>query len=128
MMLELVDVHSYYGESYILHGISMEVQRGCVAALLGRTGMGKTTTIRTIIGCTPARSGKVRFKEEDITHLKPYQIARLGIGLIPQGRNIFPSLSVKENLTMAARTVRKSAGWSLEKVYTQFPILESRSK
>jgi branched-chain amino acid transport system ATP-binding protein len=125
-MLELVDVHTYYGESYVLHGISMAVQQGAVMALLGRNGMGKTTTIRSIIGFTPARSGTIRFEGEDITHRKPYEIAQMGIGLIPQGRNIFPSLSVKENLTMAARTKGKVGGWSLDRVYGHFPLLKER--
>ncbi len=126
-MLQVDDIQSYYGESHVLHGVSMTVQQGTVAALLGRNGMGKTTTIRSIIGFTPPRSGTVRFKEKDITHLKPFQIAQLGIGLIPQGRNIFPSLSVKENLTMAARTRNKEGVWSLDRVYSQFPLLKERS-
>lgn len=128
-MLELLDIHTYYGESHVLHGISMTVQQGSVVALLGRNGMGKTTTIRSIIGFTPPREGNIRFKKREITRLKPYHIAKMGIGLVPQGRNIFPSLSVKENLTMAARQgSRKNGGWSLDRVYAQFPILEKRSK
>ena len=102
-MLELVDIHTYYGESYVLQGISLEVKEGSVVALLGRNGMGKTTTIRSIIGFTPPRRGIIRFKGNDITGLQPHQIAQMGIGLIPQGRHIFPSLSVEENLTIAAR-------------------------
>ena len=103
-MLDLEDIHTYYGDSYVLHGVSLGVDSGSVVALLGRNGMGKTTTIRSIIGFTPPRNGMVRYKEKEITHLKPFQIAKMGIGLIPQGRSIFPSLSVKENLIMAART------------------------
>ncbi len=127
-MLELVDVHTYYGESYILQGITMEVKRSSVAVLLGRNGMGKTTTIRSIVGFTPPRRGSVRFNGTDITSLPSYQIAQMGIGLIPQGRHIFPSLSVKENLTMAARTGRGNQGWSVDTVYSYFPILQERSK
>ena len=127
-MLELVDVHTYYGESYILQGITMEVKRSSVAVLLGRNGMGKTTTIRSIVGFTPPRRGSVRFNGTDITSLPSYQIAQMGIGLIPQGRHIFPSLSVKENLTMAARTGRGNEGWSVDTVYSYFPILQERSK
>ena len=127
-MLELVDVHTYYGESYILQGITMEVKRSSVAVLLGRNGMGKTTTIRSIVGFTPPRRGSVRFNGTDITSLPSYQIAQMGIGLIPQGRHIFPSLSVKENLTMAARTGRGNQGWSVDTVYSHFPILRERSK
>jgi len=125
-MLELVDIHTYYGESYVLHGISMVVKERTVVALLGRNGMGKTTTIRSVMGFTPPRSGVVRFREREITHLKSYQIAQIGIGLIPQGRNIFPSLSVKENLTMAARIRGRTEAWSLEKVYAHFPLLKER--
>jgi branched-chain amino acid transport system ATP-binding protein len=127
-MLELLDIHTYYGESHVLHGISMTVQQGSVVALLGRNGMGKTTIIRSIIGFTPPREGQIRFKKRDITKLKPYHIAKMGIGLVPQGRNIFPSLSVKENLTMAARRGSKNGEWSLDRVYGQFPILKERSK
>lgn len=126
-MLELIDVHTYYGESYVLQGISLEVKEGSVVALLGRNGMGKTTTIRSIIGFTPPRRGVIRFKGKDITGLQPYQIARMGIGLVPQGRHIFPSLSVKENLTMSARGTGKPGAWSLDRVYSLFPILKERA-
>jgi branched-chain amino acid transport system ATP-binding protein len=126
-MLELIDVHTYYGESYVLQGISLVVRKGSVAVLLGRNGMGKTTTIRSIIGFTPPRRGELRFGGIEITHLHSYQIAQMGIGLVPQGRHIFPSLSVKENLTMAARVRGENQDWSLERVYSQFPILKERS-
>jgi len=125
-MLELIDIHTYYGESYVLQGLSMAVQKRSVVALLGRNGMGKTTAIRSIIGFTAPRSGVVRFNEKDITHLKSFQIAKMGIGLIPQGRKIFPSLSVKENLFVAARLKANAEGWTLKKVYSQFPILQQR--
>jgi len=125
-MLELVDVHTYYGESHVLHGISLKVEEGSVVALLGRNGMGKTTAIRSIIGFSPPRDGEVRFKEKAITHLKSFQIAQMGIGLIPQGRDLFPSLSVKENLTMAARSRGRAGAWSLDKVYAHFPLLKER--
>ena len=126
-MLELVDVHTYYGESHVLQGISLNVDQGSVVALLGRNGMGKTTTIRSIIGFTPPRRGVIRFKGEDITGLEPYQIAQMGIGLVPQGRHIFPSLSVRENLTMAARNTGEPGAWSLERVYSLFPLLKERA-
>jgi branched-chain amino acid transport system ATP-binding protein len=125
-MLELVDVHTYYGESHVLQGISLKVEEGSIVALLGRNGMGKTTTIRSIIGFTPPRDGKVRFKEKVISRLKPFEIAKMGIGLIPQGRDLFPSLSVKENLTMAARSRGTAGVWSLDKVYAHFPLLRER--
>jgi len=126
-MLELADIHTYYGDSYVLQGISLEVKEGSTVALLGRNGMGKTTTIRSIIGLTPARRGVVRFKEKDVTSLEPYQIAKMGMGLVPQGRHIFPSLTVKENLTMSARTRGKDDPWSLDKVYSFFPVLKERA-
>ena len=126
-MLELLDIHTYYGESYVLCGVSMKIPRGAVVALLGRNGMGKTTAIRSIIGFTPPRRGRVMYGEKDITALPPEKIAKLGIGLVPQGRYIFPSLSVTENLTMAARGAGKADSWSLDDVYSLFPILKERS-
>lgn len=126
-MLELIDVHTYYGDSYVLQGISLLVKEGSTVALLGRNGMGKTTTIRSIIGLTPLRRGVVRFKGKNISGLEPYQIAKLGMGLVPQGRRIFPSLSVKENLTMSARTMGKANPWSLDMVYALFPVLKERA-
>ncbi len=126
-MLKLADVHTYYGETYILRGISLEVGRGSIVALLGRNGMGKTTTINSIIGFAPARHGQVFFKGIDITRFPPFQIAQLGIGLVPQGRHIFPSLSVEENLTMSARGKGGPEEWSLGKAYSLFPILKERA-
>jgi len=126
-MLKLVDIHTYYGESYILHGVSLDVKERSVVALLGRNGMGKTTITRSIIGLTPPRRGEIHFKGENITGIQPYRIARMGIGLIPQGRQIFPSLSVKENLIMAARGGEKTGAWTLERVYSLFPILRERA-
>ena len=127
MMLALHDVHTYYGESYILQGISLQVGEGSVVALLGRNGMGKTTTIRSIIGFTPPRRGEIRFKGLNIVGMTSNRIAQAGIGLVPQGRRIFASLTVAENLTMAARRGR-SGSWTLEKVYSLFPILKERAK
>jgi branched-chain amino acid transport system ATP-binding protein len=127
MMLELLDIHTYYGESYVLRGVSLRIPEGSVVALLGRNGMGKTTAIRSIIGFTPPRRGQILFQGEAIMKLPPDKIAKLGIGLVPQGRYIFPSLSVKENLTMSARGAGKTDAWSLDKVYALFPILRERS-
>jgi branched-chain amino acid transport system ATP-binding protein len=128
MKLELLDIHTYYGESYVLSGVSLKIPGGSVVALLGRNGMGKTTTIRSIIGLTPPRRGRVFYGEKDITPLPPEKIAKLGIGLVPQGRYIFPSLSVTENLTMAARGAGKADSWSLDEVYSLFPILKERAR
>src|SRR5512139_2577805 len=102
-MLKIVDIHTYYGDSYVLQGISLEVAKGTVVALLGRNGVGKTTLVRSIIGFTPPRRGQILFNEKDITHMAAYKIVRLRIGLVPQGRRIFPTLTVRENLAIAAR-------------------------
>ena len=126
-MLEIKDIHTYYGDSYILQGVTLKINEGSVVALLGRNGMGKTTTIRSIIGFNPPRRGTINFKGKNIAGLAPYAIAKMGIGLVPQGRDIFPSLSVKENLTMAARGNDKENNWTLEKIYSLFPILKTRS-
>lgn len=125
-ILELVDVHTYYGESHILNGISLQVEEGSVVALLGRNGMGKTTTIHSIIGFTPPRHGTIYFKGKEISHLLPYQICQAGLALVPQGRRIFPSLNVRENLVIGARSTARS-GWSLGKAYSSFPVLKERA-
>lgn len=127
-MLAVKDVHTYYGDSYALQGVSLEVRAGQVVALLGRNGMGKTTTIRSIVGFNPPRRGEILFKERNIAGKRPFEITGAGIGLIPQGRRIFPSLSVKENLTVGARSRGKSNPWTLERVYELFPILRERAK
>jgi branched-chain amino acid transport system ATP-binding protein len=127
-MLELRDVHTYYGKSYILQGVSLEVKRGSLVALLGRNGMGKTTTISSIMGFARVSRGIIRFKGNDITSFKPYRIAGMGIGLVPQGRRVFPSLSVERNLTVIARTGDNPEPWSLDRVYSLFPILKERAR
>ncbi|MBN1630121.1 MAG: ABC transporter ATP-binding protein, partial [Thermoleophilia bacterium] len=127
-MIQIDDIHTWYGESYILQGVSLEVKDASVVALLGRNGMGKTTTIRSIMGLTPPRRGSIVFNGRQIVGMPPHKIARLGIGLIPQGRMIFSSLSVVENLKMAARTGGKEDPWTLDKVFQVFPKLEERRK
>jgi branched-chain amino acid transport system ATP-binding protein len=127
-MLELKDVHTYYGPSYILQGVSLKVNNGSVVALLGRNGMGKTTTIRTIIGFNPPKRGTITFNGQEINGWPANKIAQAGIGLVPQGRRIFPSLSVVENLTMAARESDKSNYWTLDKIYELFPRLKERAR
>jgi len=127
-VLEVNEIHTYYGESHVLHGLSLEINEGQVIALLGRNGMGKTTTIRSIIGFVPPRQGSIVYKGTDITHLPPHRIANMGIGLIPQGRRIFPSLGVMENLTVAARNSTKPGAYTLDRVYEIFPILKERAK
>src|SRR2546427_940140 len=127
-MLEVRDIHTYYGDSYVLQGVSVKAEQGSVVAVLGRNGMGKTTLMRSIIGFTPPRRGQLWFKGVDITGLPPYRIARMGMGIIPQGRRIFPSLNVRENLAIAARLhrPRDRKRWTLERVFGLFPRLQER--
>ncbi len=124
-MLELSHVHVYYGESHILHGASLAVGTGEVVGLLGRNGAGKTTTIRAIMGFTPPRTGSIRYLGRELRGLPPHQIARAGIALVPQGRRIFPELTVQENLLIALRKDGPD-GWDLEKVWQTFPRLRER--
>ncbi len=123
-MLRINEIHTYYGDSYILQGISFDVKPKQVVGLLGRNGMGKTTLIRSIVGLTPPRRGQIIYNDQDITRRRPFEIARLGISLVPQGRLIFPSLNVTENLIVGSRDEKK--GWSLETVYEFFPPLRQR--
>ena len=127
-MLKLIDVHTYYWESYILKGVSIDLEEGSVVALLGRNGMGKTTAIRSIVGLTPPRRGVILFKGKDITRMPPQKIAQMGIGFVPQGRHIFPSLSVEENLTVSSRNIDRHEAWTLDRVYSFFPVLKERAK
>jgi branched-chain amino acid transport system ATP-binding protein len=124
-LLKIEDIHTYYGESHILQGVSLKVGEGEVIGILGRNGMGKTTLIRSLIGFTPPRRGSVKFKNEEISHQRPYQIAKLGVSVVPQGRQIFPSLSVEENLKVVFRAA--SDGWTLAKIYELFPPLKDRA-
>ena len=102
-MLNIENVHTYYGNSHVLHGVTLQVAQGSVAALLGRNGVGKTTLCRSIVGFTPAREGSILFNNLEITHTPAHKIARLRMSLVPQGRRIFPSLTVKENLQIAVQ-------------------------
>jgi branched-chain amino acid transport system ATP-binding protein len=125
-LLELENINTNYGERRVLWDLSLKVAKGSIVAMLGRNGMGKTTIIRSIMGLTPPVDGVVRFKNELISGLEPYQIARKGIALVPQGKGVFSSLSVKENLTIAARDTERDESWDLDKVYSLFPILKER--
>jgi branched-chain amino acid transport system ATP-binding protein len=130
-MLELENIHSFYGQSHILHGVSLVVRRGEVVCLLGRNGAGKTTTLLTVMGYLQPRPGCVRYNDRDVVGLPPHAVARLGFGFVPQERGIFPSLTVRENLTVFARNGngRDAAGrWTLARIFDVFPILSARER
>jgi branched-chain amino acid transport system ATP-binding protein len=123
-MLEVRDIHTYYGDSHVLQGVSLSMTRGQVVGILGRNGMGKTTLIRSIIGFTTPRRGQVVFKERDITSWPSNRAVALGLGLVPQGRRVFPSLTVLENLAVAGKG--NGGPWTMERVLGLFPRLGER--
>src|ERR1700758_5348989 len=130
-MLELDDVHAFYGQSHILHGVSLMVRSGEVVCLLGRNGAGKTTTVLTVMGYLQPRPGRIRYNDRDIVGLPPHAVARLGFGFVPQERGIFPSLTVRENLTVFARDGRvrdDAADWTLARMFDVFPVLLERQR
>ncbi len=125
--LSLTNVHAFYGDSHILHGVSFSLRPGGVLALLGRNGAGKTTCISTVVGFLTPREGEIKLFGESIHGLSPERISRLGIGLVPQGRRIFPSLTVRENLIVAGQRENKSEKpWKIERIYSMFPRLQER--
>ena len=124
-MLEVRDVHTYYGESHVLHGVNIDVSPGQVVALLGRNGVGKTTTVRSVVGFTPPRRGSIVFKGGEIAGLSAQKIARLGISLVPQGRRVFDSLSVREHLKLFHANGGEGR-WNLDRVLETFPRLGDR--
>ena len=124
-MLAVRNIHVNYGPSQVLHGVSLDVRPGEVVAVIGRNGVGKSTLMRAIMGLTPARSGEILFKGQQIEHLPSHKIARLGLGYVPQGRRIFPSLNVREHLTLAARPTGPLP-WTLARVCEMFPNLAAR--
>ncbi len=126
-MLKIDTIETYYGASQALFGVSLEIEESEVVTLLGRNGMGKSTTVRSIIGLTPASCGKIVFAGKEIQNLESYEIARLGIGLVPEGRQIFPNLTVKENLLATEANWTKSpTPYSLDDIFTIFPRLRER--
>ena len=126
-LFSLQDVHSFYGDSHILHGVSLALPQGKAVGLLGRNGMGKTTLIRSLMGYVPARSGRVFADGKDVTNFAPEKMAKLGIGYVPEGRGVFPNLSVKENLLMSARAgLDGQRNWTYERVLETFPRLKER--
>ena len=127
-VLQANDVHAWYGSSHILHGVHIDIRRGETLGLLGRNGMGKTTLIRTLLGHVPQRSGSVKIFGRDMSRARPHEVARLGVAYVPEGRGVFPSLSVRENLVMAARPPRHDgqSEWTLARVLQTFPRLQER--
>jgi len=123
-VLEVAGIETAYGLSQVLFGVSLSVAAGEMVTLMGRNGMGKTTTVRSIMGLTPARAGTIRFAGAEIRGLPAYRVAQAGIGLVPEGRQIFPNLSVRENLVATA--VARAGAWTLDKVYALFPRLAER--
>ena len=129
-MLELYNVHSYYGKSHILHGVSLSLKKGEIVCLLGRNGVGKSTTLKSIMGLVQPKEGRISFNGEELIGKAPYMIARRGVGYVPEDRRIFKSLTVHENLTIGMKRPQngneQNQGWTTEKVYALFPRLKDR--
>lgn len=125
-MLKMEDVHTYYGKSHILQGVSFQVRAQECMAVLGRNGAGKTTTLRSIIGLVPPRKGRISFNDRPINGLRPFEISRLGIAYVPEDRQIFSALTVVENLTISIQKNRSRGPWSLDRIFEIFPILAER--
>jgi branched-chain amino acid transport system ATP-binding protein len=125
-MLTVTDLHAYYGKSHILHGVDLQVNGGEIVSLLGRNGVGRSTTVKAIMGDVRAR-GSVRFRDEEVCGLPPYVIARKGLGYVPENRDIFPTLTVRENLLLGMKSARRPGRWSIEDMFRLFPSLRERA-
>ena len=125
-MLEVTDLHAYYGKSHILHGVQLRIGKGEIVSLLGRNGVGRSTTIRSIMGLVDC-TGSVRFKDEEIAGLKAYEIAHKGLGYGPENRDIFPTLTVRQNLLLGQKKAGSTGRWSMEDMYQLFPRLKDRA-
>ena len=125
-MLEVTDLHAYYGKSHILRGVNLEVRAGEIVALLGRNGVGRSTTIKTIMGEVEAR-GSIKFKGQEIVGMKSHDIARIGLGYVPENRDIFPTLTVRQNLLLGQKNARQAGRWSIEDLFGLFPDLRERA-
>ena len=133
MLLAVEELHAHYGKSHILHGVSLQIDAGEIVCLLGRNGVGKSTTLKSIMGLVRPSRGRVLFKERAIEGLPPYRVARLGLGYVPEERRIFPTITVRENLLMGIKGSRakngaRENGWTLERVYEFFPRLKERER
>lgn len=126
-VLELIDIHTFIGRSHVIQGLSMHINSHETVSILGRNGVGKTTTVRSILALTPPRSGQIKIDGDVTTSWPTHKIIRKGVSYVPAERNIFPGLNVEENLKLGARPTNKD-GWTLEKVYTHFPVLKARRK
>jgi branched-chain amino acid transport system ATP-binding protein len=124
-MLEVKDLHAYYGKSHILQGVNLNVKNGEIVSILGRNGVGRSTTLKAIMGDVPPQ-GSITFKGKQIAGLKSYQVAYAGLGYVPEDRSIFPGLTVEQNLILGEKSGRKNPRWSIEDVYNLFPILRER--
>jgi branched-chain amino acid transport system ATP-binding protein len=127
-LLEVDNIETYYESTHILFGVTLKVDRGEAVCVLGRNGMGKTTLLRSIMGLTPPRRGTICFQGDKINGKQPFRIARLGVGFVPEEREIFPDLTVRENLDIAAIRRNVTTDWDLDKVYTLFPVLKARDR
>jgi branched-chain amino acid transport system ATP-binding protein len=125
-LLQVEDLHAYYGKSHILHGVSFDIAPGEIVSMLGRNGVGRSTTIKAIMGDVPPR-GSIRFRDREIAGMKPHQIARLGLGYVPENRDIFPSLTVRQNLFLGQKSAKKTGRWSMVDMFKVFPRLEERA-
>ena len=127
MMLEVRDLHAYYGKSHVLQGVSLSVGAGEIVSILGRNGVGRSTTLKAIMGDVPPH-GAIDFKDEAIAGLKPYEIARRGVGYVPEDRAIFPTLTVEQNLILGVKSGKNATRWCIDDTYRVFPRLEERAK
>jgi branched-chain amino acid transport system ATP-binding protein len=125
-LLQVRDLHAFYGKSHILHGVNIDIDGGEIVSLLGRNGVGRSTMIKSIMGDVPPR-GSIRFREREIAGMKPHQIARLGLGYVPENRDIFPSLTVRQNLYLGQKSTKKTGRWSMDDMFKVFPRLEERA-
>ena len=124
-LLQVSDLHAYYGKSHILHGVNFAIAQGEIVSLLGRNGVGRSTTIKAIMGDVPPQ-GSIRFKDREIAGMKPHLIARLGLGYVPENRDIFPSLTVRQNLYLGQKSMKESERWKMTDMFKVFPRLEER--
>jgi branched-chain amino acid transport system ATP-binding protein len=125
-LLQVQDLHAFYGKSHILHGVTFDIGAGEIVSMLGRNGVGRSTTIKAIMGDVPPR-GTIRFRDREIAGMKPHQIARLGLGYVPENRDIFPSLTVRENLYLGQKSAKRTGRWSMADMFKVFPRLEERA-